>query len=148
MMGEFRKLSETMWASPQIDAADVARASEEGFALIVNNRPDGEDLSQPQGDVIAEAARAAGIDYLAIPIDHSGMSDEKIAAMADALAQTDGRKVLAYCRSGTRSTFLWSLAKASQGAEPEGLIESAASAGYDVSMMRGTLKMLADKAGT
>ena len=39
------------------------------------------------------------------------MDAAQIAAMADALGKADG-KVLAYCRSGTRSTFLWSLAQA------------------------------------
>jgi uncharacterized protein (TIGR01244 family) len=47
--------------------------------------------------------------------------------------------VLAFCRSGTRSTFLWALARASQGEDGEELIRKAANAGYDLSPIRRLL---------
>jgi uncharacterized protein (TIGR01244 family) len=49
--------------------------------------------------------------------------------MAEAL---DGGRALAFCRSGTRSTYLWALARASRGADPESLVRQAAEAGYDL----------------
>ena len=116
-MSDFRQLSETFLASPQVTAEDIAEAAALGVTLVVNNRPDGESPDQPPGAEIERAARAAGLDYLSIPIDQSGFSREQFEALAEALDRTDG-KTLGYCRSGTRSTLLWALAQASRGAEP------------------------------
>ena len=141
-MSEFRSLSASVLASPQITAGDIAEARDLGVTLVVNNRPEGEAADQVPGDQIAEAARTGGLDYRAIPIDHSGFSMAQGEAMVDALESAQG-KVLAYCRSGTRSTLLWALAAASKGADPEAIAQAAAAAGYDVSPVRGAMQELA-----
>lgn len=147
-MPDFRKLSDQVWASPQVDTADIAEAAKQGFTLVINNRPDGEEANQPAAAEIRQATEAAGMAYIAIPIDHSGMSDDKVEAMVAALGEAGERgKVLAFCRSGTRSTFLWSLAQASMGEQPDAIIAAAADAGYNVGMMRTTLQLLRQKAG-
>ena len=138
----FRKLTETVFASPQISLAEVAAAQAQGIVLIVNNRPEGESDDQVAGDDIAAAARAAGIDYVAIPVTHAGFSETQVQTMAQALAEAKG-PVLAYCRSGTRSTLLWALAEASRGGNPEDLATKAAGAGYDISPVRPLVDMLA-----
>ncbi|ANY18822.1 Beta-lactamase hydrolase-like protein [Tsuneonella dongtanensis] len=140
-MNEFRKLSDTMFASPQIDLDDVAQAKEQGVALIVNNRPEGESPDQVPGAEIEAAARAAGIDYLAIPITHAGFSHPQVTALAEAL-ESAGGPVLGYCRSGTRSTLLWALARASQGESPDAIAAAAAAAGYDVGPVRPAMDAL------
>ncbi len=137
----FRKLTDRIYASPQIGLDDVARAAEEGFSLIINNRPENESPDQVPGEVIASAARAAGLDYVAIPVTHAGFSEPQVRAMADALAG-DG-KVLAYCRSGTRSTLLWTLAEASRGVDTVELAQAAEQAGYDIGPVRAIADMLA-----
>lgn len=144
-MSDFRKLSDTMYASPQITVDDVAAAKAMGVTLIVNNRPEGESDDQTPGDTIAEAAKAAGIDYLAIPITHAGFSHPQVSALADALAKNEG-PVLGYCRSGTRSTLLWALARASSGEDPDALAGAAADAGYDLSPIRPAMDSLAAQA--
>ena len=141
-MSDFRRLTDTIWASPQITVDDVARAANEGFALVINNRPDGEAKDQPAGDEIAAAAQEHGLGYMAIPVGHSGFSEPQIAAMTQALDSADG-KVLAYCRSGTRSTLLWAMAEASRGRDPAELAQAAQSAGYDLAPIAPMLEMLA-----
>lgn len=144
-MSDFRKLSDTMLASGQIDPADLANAKEQGVTLVVNNRPDGEEGGQVPGAKIEAAAREAGLDYIAIPIGGAGFSEPQVAAMVTALERANG-KVLGYCRSGTRSTLLWALAQARMGRDPEEIAEDAAAAGYDVAPVRPAMDMLA--AGT
>lgn len=141
-MSDFRQVSSSFWASPQITVHDVAEASELGFALIINNRPEGESDDQTPGADIAGAARAAGLDYCAIPVAPGGFSEEQVRAMAAALAGAHG-PVLAYCRSGTRSTLLWSLAQAADGRDPAEIAREAARAGYDVAPIRSLLEQLA-----
>jgi len=141
----FRKISDQVYASPQIAVADVAAAAEMGIKLIVNNRPEQESDDQTPGAEIETAARAAGMDYVAIPVTHAGFSEPQVKAMVDALGAAKG-PVLAYCRSGTRSTLLWALAEASQGGDPDALTNMAAKAGYDVSPIRPLMDMLKAKA--
>lgn len=93
------------------------------------------------GADIAAAAHAAGLDYVAIPVTHSGFSEPQVMAMVKALQGAKG-KVLAYCRSGTRSTLLWALAESAQGGDPDALTNMAAKAGYDVSPVRPLMDML------
>ena len=143
-MSDFRQLTDSILASPQIGLDDVTEAKAAGVTLISNNRPDGEEAGQIEGSVIEQAARDAGIDYLAIPIGQGGFSEPQVTAMSDALANAEG-KVLAYCRSGTRSTFLWSLSQASQGGDPDQITSQASAAGYDVSPIRPTMDMLASQ---
>lgn len=141
-MSDFRKLSDSMLASPQISPDDVAAAKAAGVTMIINNRPDGEDPSAPQGDEIAAAAEAACIAYRAIPIGQAGFSEPQVEQMIAALGEASG-PVLGYCRSGTRSTFLWSLAQAKQGGDPEQIAAAAMQAGYDIGPIRPMVDMLA-----
>src|SRR5690606_38149509 len=117
-----------------------------GFALIVNNRPEGEAGDQTAGADIATAARAAGMDYRAIPVSPGGFDEGQVHAMAEALAEAEG-PVLAYCRSGTRSTLLWSLAQALNGRDPATIASEAAGAGYDVAPIMPLLQHLAARGG-
>ena len=141
----FRKITDGIYASPQITADQIAEATALGIKLIVNNRPEGEGDDQTPGEEIEAAARAAGMDYVAIPVTHSGFSEPQVKAMVDALDTAQGG-VLAYCRSGTRSTLLWALAEASQGGDPDALTNMAAKAGYDVSPIRPLMDMLKARA--
>ncbi len=138
----FSQLAEGIYASPQIGLPEVAEAARMGVTLIINNRPEDESPDQVPGPEIEAAAQAAGIAYVAIPVTHAGFSEPQVTAMADALGSAAG-PVLAYCRSGTCSTLLWSLARASKGAAPDELAEAAAGAGYDLSPVRPLLDMLA-----
>ena len=141
----FRKLTDSIHASPQITLDDVAEAAAMGVKLIINNRPEGESDDQVPGPDIEAAARAAGIDYVAIPVTHAGFSEPQVVAMAKALEGAQG-PVLAYCRSGTRSTLLWALSEASPGGDPDALTNMAAKAGYDVSPVRPLMDMLKARA--
>lgn len=138
----FRKIDETILVAPQITAADLAEAAALGVTTVINNRPDDEEAGQPAGDGIAAAAQLAGLDYVAIPVTHAGFSHAQIDAMSAALEQARG-PVLAYCRSGTRSTYLWALARAKLGDHPAVLIEKAEAAGYDLRAIRPMLDALA-----
>ena len=97
----FRKLTDTIYVSPQIGLDEIAEAARIGIKLIINNRPEGESDDQLPGPEVEAAARTVGVDYVAIPVTHSGFSEPQVAAMAKALNEAEG-PVLAYCRSGTR----------------------------------------------
>jgi uncharacterized protein (TIGR01244 family) len=114
----------------QIEPADMTEIAAAGVALVINNRPDHEEPGQPLGEDIRAAAQATGLTYRAVPVA-GGLSGQQVEAMAQALDEADG-KVLAFCRSGTRSTYLWALAQSRRGADADTLLRQAAAAGYDL----------------
>jgi len=130
----FRRIDERVLVAGQITAQDLEAAKAEGITMIVNNRPDGEEPGQPSSEQMEVAARAAGLGYRHIPIA-SGFSANQVQAMGEALESAEG-PVLAFCRSGTRSTFLWALARAQAGEDSEELMKKAAPAGYDLTPIR------------
>lgn len=142
----FHKIDEQTYASPQIDVAQIAEAKALGIAMIINNRPEHESDDQTAGADIEAAALAVGIGYVAIPVTHAGFSFPQVEAMQQALVAAGDAPVLAYCRSGTRSTLLWALTRARMGMDPAAIAAAAASAGYDISPIRAQVDMLAAKA--
>ena len=138
----FTLLGDDFYVSPQIGPADVAAAARAGFGLIVNNRPDGEMPGQPSSAEIEAAARAAGLSYVHIPVDGRGIAMSHISALKKALSEAENKKTLAYCRSGTRSTFVRAYMQAAHGRGAQEIIAEAASAGYDLSGHVEALEML------
>lgn len=108
----------------------MAEAAARGVTLVVNNRPDHEETGQWNSLDLEDAARAAGMDYVHIPV-RKEFSEDKVAVLTEALLGAEGR-VLIFCASGTRSTYLWALAQAKAGESPEALDRSARRAGYSL----------------
>lgn len=135
-MTEFRRVTEDFSVSPQIDPADLAVAAAQGFTLVINNRPDGEVPDQPTSAEMEAAARAAGMDYVHIPVVGSPTQDQ-VDANRLAIEDADG-PVLAFCRSGTRSIVTWSLGQALSGVRSRSeLAALGRGAGYDLSGVLG-----------
>ena len=133
-----RRIDERTLVAGQIRPEDMVALKAGGIGMIVNNRPDDEEAGQPSSAEMEAAARAAGIAYRSIPVA-SGFSVQQVEAMSEALDHAEGQ-VLAFCRSGTRSTFLWALARARRG-DPSGeLIQKAAAAGYDLAPIEALLQ--------
>ena len=136
----FKEIMEGVWVAGQLREDDFARAAELGIRTVINNRPDGEAPDQLPHAEAQEAARAAGLGYHYLPIVNGGISVESVEAMRALLAEAEGA-VLAYCRTGTRSTFLWAFASA-DAVPSEAIVEAAASAGYDLSGIAPQLRAL------
>jgi uncharacterized protein (TIGR01244 family) len=140
----FRELDrKTLVADDQLQASDIAGAAARGVTLIVNNRPDGEEPGQPAAADLEAATTAAGLAYVHIPIV-AEFSSDKVDAMGAALEGAEGLALL-FCRSGTRSTYLWALARAREGALPDALLGNAARAGYNLRPILPWLKPKEDE---
>ena len=87
----------------------MAALAAHGIRTVINNRPDGEGgPDQPLSAAIEAAARAAGMDYHYIPVISGQVTTEQVHAMAEAVGAAKA-PVLAFCRSGARSTNLWAM---------------------------------------
>lgn len=143
----FRELDpQVLVADAPMTGPDMAAAAARGVKIVVNNRPDHEEAGQWNSADLEAAARAAGMDYVHIPISKE-FSKDKVAALTEALLSTEGR-VLIFCRSGTRSCYLWALAQARAGESPEALVRSARRAGYSLGPLMPWLKPREDEAAS
>lgn len=105
-----RALTPDVCVAPQLSPEAMAEAARAGFKSVINNRPDFEHgPDQPTSAQIEAAAQAAGLVYRWLPVDSGYQSPEQVAAFAQ-LMQELPRPILAFCRSGARSTRLYAAA--------------------------------------
>jgi uncharacterized protein (TIGR01244 family) len=104
------QLSADVCATGQLEPSAMKAVAEAGFKSIINNRPDFEGgPDQPTHLVMQAAALAAGMQYAFLPVSGGYQSPEEIAQFAQLLA-TMPKPMLAFCRSGARSSRLYQAA--------------------------------------
>jgi len=107
-----RAITDQLSVAPQLRPEAMAELARLGFKSVINNRPDHEHgPDQPTSAQVEAAAVAAGLQYRHLPVDGGWQSPEQIAAFAQLLADLPA-PVLAFCRSGARSTRLYQQAAA------------------------------------
>ncbi|WP_095590067.1 TIGR01244 family sulfur transferase [Actibacterium ureilyticum] len=137
---DIRYLSDRFAVSPQVLPEHMATLADKGFTAVICNRPDDEVEPDLQCDAMAKAAEAAGLSFHRIPVGRDGLNPEMFAQTAKIIEDSTG-PVFAYCRSGTRSSYVWALTMAPDMA-PDAIIAAAAQAGYDLRELRPQLQMM------
>lgn len=125
-----RQLDNRTLVSGQIAPQEVASLAQQGVTVLVNNRPDGEEPDQPLAAELEAAAAEAGIAYRYVPIQR-GIGPSDVEAMREAINEAGDGKVLAFCRSGTRSALVCALAHREEGASREEVERRLSEAGFD-----------------
>ncbi|OWQ91834.1 TIGR01244 family protein [Roseateles aquatilis] len=104
------QLTPDFCVAPQLTPDTMAALAAAGFKTVINNRPDFEGgPDQPTSEQVRQAAEAAGLVYRHLPVQGNYQSPEEIAAMRAILDEVP-TPVLAFCRSGGRSTKLFAAA--------------------------------------
>ncbi len=134
-----RKITDEVYVAPQITPKDVAQIAKAGFRAVICNRPDGEAADQPTFDEIQTEAEKHGLQVAYLPIVSGQVRDEDATAFGATLTALPG-PVLAYCRTGTRSTTLWSLSQADRMPVAD-ILAATKAAGYD---MNGVARRIAN----
>ena len=130
---DIRQVSPGFAVSPQIAPADMQALADKGYVAVVCNRPDGEEPGQPPLDELRAAANEAGLAFHHIPVAGGAFPDGAVAAFA-AVRRGTGGPLLAYCRTGTRSITLETLANP-MGLSAEERLGQAKAAGYDLAAL-------------
>ena len=134
-----RQLDDKTFVCGQITPDEVAAIKELGVTMIVNNRPDNEDVGQPTSAEIEAATRKAGMEYRHIPIVR-GMGPADVESMREAIAAVGDGKMVAYCRSGNRSALAWAVAQSENGVAREELDRCADGAGISLAPVAHLLR--------
>jgi uncharacterized protein (TIGR01244 family) len=127
-----RQLDDRTLVSGQVAPHEVAGLAEQGITMLVNNRPDGEEQDQPMASDIEAAAGQAGIAYRFVPIMR-GIGPADVESMQEAMGAARDGKMLAFCRSGTRSALACALAHREDGASRDQVEQRLSDAGFDSS---------------
>ncbi|HTR20271.1 MAG TPA: sulfur transferase domain-containing protein [Gemmatimonadales bacterium] len=84
----------------QPQAAHLAKLKQAGCEVVLDIR----DPMEPRPIRVPEDVRAAGLDYINIPVGHSRGRDETLDRIREVLRGAAGkRKLLFHCASGNRS---------------------------------------------
>jgi uncharacterized protein (TIGR01244 family) len=132
--------------APQPILSDFQELRRLGFTTIVNNRPDGEDPKQLGSTAEEQAARAAGLGYVHIPVTSTGMTKDDARLLKETIEQAPG-PVVAHCRSGARSFYLWVLSGDLDSHTDAELLAKAAELGVDTNTARSWLAAHRDGSG-
>ena len=127
-----KNIDQIISVSEQIKPEDVHSIAAAGFKSIICNRPDGEAADQPVFAEIEAVAKSIGLVVIYQPIISGKVGDEDAKAFGN-LIDTLPKPIFAYCRTGTRSTTLWSLSEGARGRSLPDIIEKTKAAGYDMS---------------
>lgn len=134
-----KRITQDLSVSGQLAPSEVGAIVEAGFRSIICNRPDGEAADQPAYEEVATQARKAGLEMTYLPAVSGGITENDVAAFTEAM-RTSPKPVLAYCRTGTRSATLWSLAEGRRGRPLPDILAATKAAGYD---MAGSARRIA-----
>ncbi len=134
---DLKKINDALSVASQIQLHEVSLVAQAGFKSVICNRPDGESPDQPSHQEIQAACAAHGMAFRFLPADTGKVLDGHGTEFGELLRTLPG-PVLAYCRTGTRSTTMWALSQANV-LSPTDIIDRAAKAGFD---MRGLIRRL------
>ena len=127
---DIHPLSAELSVSPQIVVTDMQAIAAAGFHSIICNRPDGEGADQPGYSEIERSASEHGLQIRYLPAESDKVTDEQGAAFGKLMAELP-RPVLAFCRTGMRSTTMWALTQAATLPLPQ-IMERSYKAGFDL----------------
>ena len=137
----YARLDDRLSVAPQITTDDITAAAAQGIRLLICNRPDHEADGQPSAATLAAEAHRHGLAFIHIPVVGTSIDAHAVEAFHAALAAADG-PVLAFCRSGMRSTMLWALGEA-RHRSADALIDAARAAGFNPEAQRPGLEAAA-----
>ena len=107
---ELTKLSPQVSVRSQVLPEEVAQLAKAGFKGIINNRPDNESPNQPDSSELQAEAERHGLFYQHVPIVPGQATEKDVKAFAAAVRAACG-PVVAFCRTGNRSTQLFNAAQ-------------------------------------
>ena len=105
-MLEIKPLTSSFSVSPQISLDDLSVIAELGYKSVINNRPDDEISGQIGNAIIQKKCVELGLEYQYQPVVSGTITARDCQSFSQNLSRMP-LPILAFCRSGTRSSLLW-----------------------------------------
>ncbi|WP_417551999.1 TIGR01244 family sulfur transferase [Marinomonas fungiae] len=126
-----KQISDTFYVAEQLTLNQIPELAQAGVKHVICNRPDHEGEGQTDSALLKEAAEKAGMTFHFLPTAPGQFEAALVQQFGSLVAELDG-KTLAFCRTGTRSLSLWTLANP-EHRTPEELLNLSENAGYNMS---------------
>ena len=127
---DIRHLASGLSVSPQLLAADLDTLKQAGYRAIICNRPEGEAADQTAFAAIQRRAQDLGMEAHYLPAESGKVTNAQGVAFGELFDRLP-KPVLAYCRTGMRSTTMWALSQATRQSLPH-ILDAANKAGFDL----------------
>lgn len=136
-----KHLHQNLFVGGQIIATDFASFKEAGINTIINNRPDNEEPGQLSSDEAKRLASKHDINYHYLPMANGQPLAPTLVDDFKTALESESGAVLAHCRSGMRSSFLWALGQIPTGSVTvDEAINAAQQAGIPLANARTALE--------
>lgn len=128
------KITDKLTVATQPGVTDIAALRGQGFAALLNVRPDAEEPDQPGNTAERKAAGDAGLGYAFVPVTGPGITEADVDAFRASMQAANG-PVMAHCKSGTRALALHALAEVLDGRMKTGDVQAfGREHGFDLTM--------------
>lgn len=139
------KIADYLYISSQLNQRLIRQIVQYEIKTVICNRPDGEDSDQTHFEAIKSWLTLAGVEKVVyLPVTLDGLNDEVLTKFQDTIAQSSA-PILAYCRTGARSTIMWVLNQMKRGVGIESLIKAAELANVNLNPYRDKLELIAQQ---
>jgi len=128
---QLKKIIDEYFVSEQINAQDISTLKDNGFKTIFCNRPDSEEKNQPNVEELKKIAAALDINFIHQPVIGNRITQNDVDNFKNYFMGAK-KPILAYCRTGTRSSMLWALSESKVRPTKE-ILSLTSAAGYDLS---------------
>lgn len=139
-----KHLFDNIFVGGQLKESDFAELKESGVTTIINNRPDNEEAGQLSAELAGQLAQQFGMDYHYLPMANGQALPANLVGDFKTIIEQSNGKVLAHCRSGMRSSFIWALGQIPSGTiTVDQAIDAAVAAGIPLNNAREVLESIA-----
>lgn len=136
-----KHLHDNIYVGGQITESDFDSIKAAGITTIINNRPDAEEAQQLSSSDAKQLAHEHGIDYHYLPMANGQPLPDNLVEEFKSVIESASGGVLAHCRSGMRSSFIWALGQIPSGAiSVDDAIDKAQAAGIPLANARSVLE--------
>lgn len=136
-----KQLFETLYVAGQLTPNDFPNLADAGIRTIINNRPDDEEPGQFNSAEAQQLAKEHGIAYHYQPMANGQPLPPTLVDDFKHVLDNTTEPVLAHCRSGMRSSFIWALGQIPTGViTVEQAIDAAQAAGISLGNARAVLE--------
>lgn len=133
------KIADYLYVSKQLDERLAKRVSQYEIKTVICNRPDGEEPNQPDFATVKQWLNQHGVENVVyLPTTMDSIDDTILKEFQETIAKSPA-PILAYCRTGTRSSVLWALNQVKRGVEVNSVIKAAELANINLEPQREKL---------
>ena len=132
-------LTNDLFICEQLNETLIKEAKTLGIQSVICNRPDNEEPGQPDFTTVQKWLNQNGIFSVVHQPTQMSLINADSAALFKQHLHSLPKPILAFCRTGTRSTTLWAITEIQQGKSVDEVIEQAANARIYLEPLRAKL---------